>query len=98
MGHGSYLRTALYTVTVPPDFKPQRAWHVPSGFTNGTLYMKNLAVHDARRFARLFNTKQVRLLEAGQWDHTWMIVSSCCRPSKWRESNEQPQAVKGGTP
>jgi hypothetical protein len=96
MSRHFYNRTALFIVTTPPDFRPQRAWHVPDAFTAGTLYMKNMSVHEARGFARTFNAKQIQLFEHGKWDHSWMIVSSCCRPSKWHENGQSDAATIGG--
>ena len=95
MSRGSYNRTAIFVVTAPPDFRPQRAWTLPDTFTSATLHMKNLSVHQARQFVRLFNARQVQLLERGEWDHLWMIVSSCVRPSKWT-LNAQPAGEKRG--
>jgi hypothetical protein len=98
MSKGSYNRTALFTVTVPPEFKPQRPWDVPPGFSTATLYMKNLGVHVARRFARLFNARQVQLLQRGQWDRTWMIVSSCCKQGSPMFDSSKMETVEISTP
>ena len=95
MSRGSFNRTAVYIVTTPPEFRPQRPWTVPDSFSNATLFAKNQSVTDGRRFARMFNAKQVQLCETRQWDHRWAIVSSCCRPSTWKEDGTQ-QTVKGG--
>jgi hypothetical protein len=91
MSRGSYARTALFTVTTPPDFLPQRAWDVPETFTDAKLYAKSLPVHEARNFARLWNTRQVRLCRRDEWDHTWLIVSSCCKQGKkWYDDQADP--------
>lgn len=95
MSRKSYARTALYVVQTPEEFCPDRPWTVPDAFSDAKLYMKNLSVHEARRFCRLFNERQVQLYCKHQWDRTWMIVSSCCRQSrKWDEST--PAAEKVG--
>jgi hypothetical protein len=94
MSRGSYNRTAVYTVTTAPDFHPQRTWSIPYEYTAAKLAVKNLPLHEAKHFARIFNKKQVALSQGGDWDHSWMIVASCCRPSRWHE-NGQPQAEEG---
>ena len=97
MSHGSYMRTAVYTVTTAPDFRPQRAWSIPNEFTAATLSVKNIPLHEAKHFARIFNRKQVKLSEGGDWDHTWMIVASCSRQCHWHDNGQpQPANMEGG--
>jgi hypothetical protein len=97
MSRGSFNRTAVYLVTTPPEFRPDRPWTVPDSFMDATLFAKNQSVTDARHFVRTFNFKQVQLCQSGKWNHQWAIVSSCCRPSKWHEDDGQrPVVAKGG--
>ena len=95
MSRYSYNRTAVYLVTTPPEFRPDRPWTVPGAFTGATLYQKNLPVHEARTFARLFNARQVSLCQQRTWDHSWMIVVTSCRPGNWAGEN-CPQVAEGG--
>jgi hypothetical protein len=88
-------KQAVFIVTTPPDFKPQRPWDVPPSFAVGTLYAKNLSIREAVGFARTFNKRAVQARERHQWDHRWAILSKHLRPHRrWQQA--QTESEKGG--
>ena len=89
-------RIAVYVVVTSPEFKPQRAWHVPEGFADGVLYARNLLTGEAKCLARAFNDRALLQKQCSGWDRKWAIVSAYLRP-KWQEStNNNRRAAAGG--
>jgi hypothetical protein len=65
-------RESVFLVVLPEDYKPQRPWDVPDGFTAAELFIKNVAMSQARSFCRLYNWRQI---QRGLPDRRWAIVS-----------------------
>lgn len=70
---------AVFLVTVSPDFRPQRYWTWPDTFTDAELVGKNLPMVVAAGFCRTFNQRQVKHLQAGEWDCRWAIATKHLR-------------------
>ena len=86
-------KQAVYIVTAPPDYKPQRPWDVLPSFLSGELYAKNLTMNAAHGIARTFNALALRDHCHGKWDRRWAIVS---KHLKSRRHGRHPLAAKGG--
>lgn len=56
-------KQAVYLVSVPTDWKPQRLWDRPPAFSQGVLHARNLTPRDAIGFARSFNKGAVDRLQ-----------------------------------
>jgi hypothetical protein len=98
MSRRRWERNAVYLITVPDDFRPQRPWELPPGIVAGELYAKNLAMAHALGFVRCFNKRQMDL---GLPDRRWAIAIHHAR-FRWDGPEPGPivpsidQAGKGG--
>ena len=63
-------KNAVYLVTVPEEFRPERPWELPAQILGGELYVKNIILGHALGFAGAFNK---RAMELGLPDRKWAI-------------------------
>jgi len=75
-------RIAVYIVTTPAGFAPQRAWHYPESFTDAALHARNLLAGEAKQFARVFNDRALLQKQRGAWEGKWAIVANYLRPDR----------------
>jgi hypothetical protein len=85
-------RNAVYVVTVPESFRPERPWTFPDQISAGELYAKNLAMVHALGFVRTFNKRQLALNFA---EHRWAIV---VKQTKFHWEPEPGSAVASKSP
>jgi len=64
-------KNAVYLVTVPETFQPERPWDLPDQVVEAELYAKNLALVHVLGFCRTFNSRQLRL---GLPDRKWALA------------------------
>ena len=84
---------AVYLVTPPPGWKPQRLWDFPPEFTTGQLVARNLRPADAAGYARSHNKAAIEQSQRGEPIATWAIYARQLRPN-WRP-RKQGQAQGG---
>ena len=75
-------KQAVYLVSVPETFRPQRPWDLPPVAWDLDLHAKNLPMPDALGFARAFNKARVQASQAGQPIGQWAIVAKHLRPRR----------------
>lgn len=94
MASRSKGRQAVYLVSPPPDWKPQRPWDFPPSFSTGQLVAKNLTPQTAAGYARTANKAT---LERFQRDKTpidkWAIVGRHLKANWHDRSQEQRGGV-----
>jgi len=77
-------RQAVFLVTPPDDWKPERPWSFPPFFANGQLVATRQTAAEAAGFARLYNK---RALEQFQRDKepvtSWAVVFRHLKPN-WK--------------
>jgi hypothetical protein len=86
-GNPTY-KAAVYIVTVPEDWKPQRPHDYPNGFTSGELHVKNVSGSAAVGAAFVFNKRQ---MAAGLPDRRWAIAT------RWvdiKRNNKKNDAIR----
>ena len=77
--------TAVLICKVPPTFKPQRCWDVPTEILSGYLHAKNLSMPTALGFARVHNIEQVdTLVRIHRPIESWAIVMRHLKP-EWKK-------------
>lgn len=93
MAFRSKGRQAVYLVSPPPDWKPQRLWDFPPVFSDGQLVARNLTPQTAAGYARTHNKG---VLERFQREKIaidrWAIVGRHLK-ANW---HDRSQELKGG--
>ena len=82
-------KAAVYLVTVPADWKPQRPWDYPPTFEGGELYVKNVSGTQAAGAAFAFNKKAIG---DSMKDRRWAIAARWVR-QKWRPGTRDNYAA-----
>lgn len=90
-------RQAVYLVTVPPDWKPQRLWDWPPTFTDGQLVAKNLPPASALGYCRTYNKNRVEAQQqGGEPIGTWALYVRHLKPN-WQGQPNGEQLDKAET-
>jgi hypothetical protein len=84
-------KNAVYVVTVPETFRPQRPWDLPPQTSDGELWAKNVTLSEARDFVRVFNKRQ---LLRGLTDHKWAMAIKHVR-CRWSLTDEPMPGEQG---
>ena len=74
-----YCHTVVYLAEVPPDFRPQRPWHLPTKIVSAELFERNLPFDEACAYAKTHNKRQLARLIAGGEIESWAIVGPSVR-------------------
>jgi hypothetical protein len=86
-------RQAVYVVTPPSEWKPQRPWSLPPTFTDGRLIGNKQSPADAAGFARLFNKDAMEISQrTKQPIAQWAVVFRYLKAS-WQPMDGQGGAV-----
>lgn len=78
-------KSAVYIVTVPDQFRPQRPWDFPQLFTGGEVFTRNVNVAQARGFVFCFNKRQMAL---GIPDRKWAIAAGHAK-QRWHDRERE---------
>ncbi len=64
---------AVLIVTVPPDWRPSRVFHLPPTFSEARYFAKRLPLPMAIEVARTYNRNRLTEANAGQPVGTWCM-------------------------